>query len=122
MKKELKKRLIVLPFVLAGLALAGACKDDDTQAECGCNSPVTNTVTNINGTLIHGDDGNYYITNGSGQWMMSYWVCNKNVVNFEIPEEGVAVVFDADLMKYCGAYLDVAPAHAKVTKLTVAEE
>jgi hypothetical protein len=86
----------------------------------GCNSPVVDNVTNINGTLIHGDDGKYYITSGSGQWGMSYWVCNSNVVKVDVPEEGIPVVFDADLMKYCGAYLDVAPAHVKVTKLNVA--
>jgi hypothetical protein len=33
MKRELRKRFIVLPFVLVGLVLAGACNDDDKQTD-----------------------------------------------------------------------------------------
>jgi hypothetical protein len=120
--RTILNKIACLTILLAGLALAGACSDDDKKEDCGCNSPVDETVEDVYGTLKKDGMGGYLITNGSGQWVMTYYICNKAIVNFEVPEGGVNVAFDAELMPYCGVYTDVPPAMARITSLDMAFE
>ena len=121
MKTKIKKAIVFLPLLLAGIVFF-ACSDDDKKATCGCNSPVVNTASGIEG-ILKGDKSSYAIHSGGNGPLegTDYIICNKDVVKFNVPAEGVAVIFDAKLMAYCGAYTDMAPYMAKVTALTLAE-
>ena len=73
--------------------------------------------------ILKGDKSFYAIHSGGNGPLegSDYIICNKNAVKFDVPAEGVAVIFDARLMAYCGIYTDMPPAMATITALTLAE-
>ena len=97
--KTIKKKIILSIILFTVLT---SCHKDDDSPTCGCESNTIGVITNQVGLLKRDSSNNLSIQIGNPPGATAYYyLCNESLVTFNIPTNGVNVVFSGSNKKNC---------------------
>jgi hypothetical protein len=97
--KTIKENLILL--ILLSTVITSCQKDNDSPA-CGCESNTIGVIDNQVGLLKRDSSNNLFIQIGDPPGATAYYyLCNENLITFNIPTNAVNVVFSGSNTKNC---------------------
>lgn len=97
--KTIKENVILLIILFTVLT---SCHKDDDSPTCGCESNTIGVITNQVGLLKRDSSNKLFIQIGNPPGATAYYyLCEESLITFDVPANGVNVVFSGSNKKNC---------------------